>query len=212
MTEIDAVSSALMPYALAWMILVLGVRSAVVVRRGYRSDLAAPKGDPRRGILYSLTFAMLPWKKESTRIHPWTYAAGMGMHLGVLTTLIFAVGLRVGGWPAGALPLFGTLAAVGWVSAAGMMVKRLTRPYMRAITSPDDVLANVLVQLYLLGGALFAFRPGMLPLWRSAAVLLVIYLPLGKIYHMVLFFVSRVLFGLQFGRRGVLRHDVPLSY
>ncbi len=46
----------------------------------------------------------------------------------------------------------------------------------------------------------------------ARAILLLLYVPLGKIYHMLLFFVSRALFGLQFGRRGVLQHDLPISY
>jgi len=83
---------------------------------------------------------------------------------------------------------------------------------MRAISSPDDFISNLTVQFYLLGGALTAFIPSMVSLWRLAAILLLFYAPVGKIYHMLLFFVARTLFGLQFGRRGVLRHDIPVSY
>jgi hypothetical protein len=212
METLDRISSEVWPYALAWFALLMLVRTAVVLRRGYRVELGLARGSPRKGILYSLTFSMLPWKKDSTRRHPWTYAAGMGMHLGVFATLVFALGHRFGAWPDGARGLFGVLAAVGLISAAGLFVKRRTVHYMRPITHLDDYVSNLLVQFYLLGGMLTAFVPSTLGLWRTGAVLLLIYVPLGKIYHMLLFFVSRALFGLQFGRRGVLRHDVPLSY
>ena len=212
MQTLDQLTLLVFPYALAWFFVLLALRTAVVLRRGYKIELGAPKGSPRRGILYSLTFSMLPWKKDSTRRHPWTYAAGMGMHLGIFLTVLFALGRRLGSWPEWLLPVFGVAALVGFVSVLGLFVKRGTKAYMKSISHPDDFVANLLVQLYLLAGGLTAFVPGMNPLWRLAAILLLLYVPLGKIYHMLLFFVSRALFGLQFGRRGVLRHDLPISY
>ncbi len=212
MQALDQITQLVFPYALGWFVLLLVLRTAVVLRRGYKLELGAPKGSPRRGILYSLTFSMLPWKKDSTRRHPWTYTAGMGMHLGVFLTFVFALGRRFASWPEWSVPLFGVAAAVGLISALGLFVKRSTRAYMHAISSADDFLANALVQLYLLGGFLTAFYQPANAFWRLTAILLLLYVPLGKIYHMLLFFVSRVLFGLQFGRRGVLQHDVPISY
>ncbi len=217
MAALDHITQLVFPYALVWFLLLLLLRTAVVLRRGYKLELGAPKGSPRRGILYSLTFSMLPWKKDSTRRHPWTYAAGMGMHLGVFLTVLFALGRRFASWPEWSLPFFGLAAGVGLVSALGLFVKRGTRSYMHAISSTDDFLANLLVQLYLLGGCLTAFLPAANTsaantFWRLTAILLLLYVPLGKIYHMLLFFVSRALFGLQFGRRGVLQHDLPISY
>ncbi len=212
MPALDSLTRAAFPYALAWFCLLMLLRSAVVLRRGYRVELGPAKGSPRRGVLYSLTFSMLPWKKESTRRHPWTYAAGLGMHLGIFLTFLFALGRRFARWPETALPIFGAAAALGLVSALGLFVKRRTKPYMHAISSLDDFCANLLVQLYLLGGCLTAFFPAAGTFWRLAAILLLIYAPLGKIYHMLLFFVSRTLFGLQFGRRGVLRHDLPIGF
>ncbi len=212
MRILDQITQLIFPYALGWFVLLLILRTAVILRRGYKLELGAPKGDPRRGILYSLTFSMLPWKKDSTRRHPWTYAAGMGMHLGVFLTVLFALGRRFASWPEWSLPIFGSVAGIGVISAVGLFVKRSTRGYMHAISTADDFLANLLVQLYLLAGCLTAFLPAANPFWRLSAILLLLYVPLGKIYHMLLFFVSRALFGLQFGRRGVLQHDLPISY
>ncbi len=208
----DRITRLVFPYALAWFALLMVLRTAVVLRRGYRFELGPAKGDPRRGILYSLTFSMLPWKKDSTRRHPWTYAAGMGMHLGIFLTVLFALGLRFASWPEWTLPLFAAAAGIGFASALGLFIKRSTKAHMRPISNPDDFIANLLVQLYLLAGSLTALVPAFHATWRLAAILLLLYVPLGKIYHMLLFFVSRALFGLQFGRRGVLQHDVPISY
>ncbi|MCI0443747.1 hypothetical protein L0152_11095 [bacterium] len=212
MARLDEFAALIFPFALIWFALLMTIRTAIVLRRGYRVELGAAKGNPRRGIIYSLTFSMLPWKKDSTRRHPWTYAAGMGMHLGVFATVLFALGRLFTIWPDWVVPIFGTFAGIGFISALGLFIKRWTVIYMRSITSPDDYISNLLVQFYLFSGCLTAFLPDFVGLWRSATILLLIYVPLGKIYHMLLFFVSRTLFGLQFGRRGVLRHDVPLSY
>ena len=212
MESIDRFAAHAFPLAAVWFVLLTALRTAVVLRRGYRVELGTAKGDPRRGVLYALTFAMLPWKKDSTRRHAWTYVGGMGMHLGVFLSVTFAVGGRLWTWPAALVPAFGIAAGVGLVSTLGLFLKRATRPAMRPISSPDDFISNLLVQFYLLGACLSAFQPAWHGLWRLAAVMLLIYIPLGKIYHMFLFFAARVLFGLQFGRRGVLQHDLPLSY
>ncbi len=212
METLDSLTAQLLPYALVWFVFFVALRTAVVLRRGYKLELGTPKGSPRRGILYSLTFSMLPWKKDSTRRHPMTYAAGMGMHLGVFVTVVYALGRRWASWPDAAETVIAILAGIGFLSALGLFLKRSSTPYMHAISSPDDFVSNLLVELFLLGGCLTAFLPAALGFWRLAAILLLVYVPLGKIYHMVLFFVSRTLFGLQFGRRGVLRHDLPISY
>ncbi len=212
MQTLNQLTIAVLPFALVWFVALMVLRTAVILRRGYKVELGLAKGSPRRGILYSLTFSMLPWKKDSTRRHPWTYAAGMGMHLGIFLTIVFAVGRWFWVWPAWLALIFGVAAGIGFISALGLFIKRNKMAYMRPISNPDDYLSNLTVQFYLLGGCLTAFFPEFVSLWRLGAIVLLIYIPLGKIYHMFLFFVSRTLFGLQFGRRGVLKHDVPVSY
>ncbi len=212
MLLIDQFTRQIFPFALSWFAVLILIRTVVILRRGYRVELGVQKGSPRRGILYSLTFSMLPWKKDSTRRHPWTYAAGMGMHVGVFLTILFALGSRLWTWPAEVIVPFGVVAGIGFISASGLFIKRLTKAYMQPISNLDDYLSNVVVQVYLLSASIAAFFPQLIGVWRLGAVLMLVYVPLGKIYHMLLFFVSRTLFGLQFGRRGVLEHDMPISY
>jgi len=83
---------------------------------------------------------------------------------------------------------------------------------MRAISVPDDFVSNLAVDFYLVAGVATAFAPEWVGVWQLSALVLLVWIPLGKIYHMVLFFVSRLLFGWQFGRRGVIRHGKPISY
>jgi len=118
----------------------------------------------------------------------------------------------VGLYEAEAALVAGYVGIAGLVSAVGLFVKRSLVSHMRAISSFDDFFSNLLVDFYLLAGVLTAFDASMAPLWQLAVVLLLVWIPIGKIFHMVLFFVSRILFGLQFGRRGVIRHAKPISY
>ncbi len=92
----------------------------------------------------------------------------------------------------------------GAVAGAGLLVKRPATFALRAISTPDDYVANVLVTAFVIAAAA-TVRTGKFAVpFLAIAVLLLLYVPLGKIRHCALFFVSRITFGRFFGRRGVL--------
>ena len=212
MTVLDTWTAALLPWVWGYFFIAMGLRLRRILRLPYRKERAPARGSARYGALYALSFAMLPWKKESTRTHWATYLAGMLLHVGVFAVLAFALARWVGVGAEVLAWIVRTVGTVGLAMAVALLIKRAIVSHMRAISSVDDFLSNALVDLYLLGGVLTAFDPAWLPVWRLAAIVLLIWIPLGKIFHMVLFFVSRVLFGWQFGRRGVINHAKPISY
>ena len=212
MPDLDYWTSAAFNYFVVFFIVVMTIRLWRIMKYPYKKDLSEARGDSRYGALYALTFAMLPWKKESTKTHWATYTAGMMMHLAVFIVFLFALGRRFGIGEDILQPLVQTVGLVGLATAFGLFIKRSTITYMKTISNFDDYFSNLLVDFYLLGGVLTAFDAAWVPLWRLAAILLFIWIPLGKIFHMPLFFVSRILFGLQFGRRGVIRHGKPITY
>jgi len=75
---------------------------------------------------------------------------------------------------------------------------------LRGISCPDDFAANVLVDLLLAAAIASLWIPGADAVLLATAALLFLYIPLGKIRHCFFFFYSRILFGIFFGRRGVL--------
>jgi len=188
------------------------VRLVRILRYPYKKDMSQSKGDPKYGAFYALTFAMLPWKKESTKKHWLTYTAGMIMHVGVFAIILFALARRLDFGVEFMINIIKWIGPLGLVLAFSLFVKRATLGYMKAISNLDDYFSNLLVDFYLLAGTLTAYNLEWLGLWRLAAILLLIWIPFGKIFHMVLFFISRVLFGLQFGRRGVIKHGPPITY
>ncbi|HEY6074527.1 MAG TPA: hypothetical protein VIV15_14350, partial [Anaerolineales bacterium] len=56
-------------------------------RRALPADRSLVKGNPAHGIRYAFTAGMMPWAKESTRIHMIAYLRGIGFHIGIFTAL-----------------------------------------------------------------------------------------------------------------------------
>ena len=67
--------------ALLWSILAL-LYQWYVAWGGGRRDYSAQSGRPMRGMLYNFTIAMLPSHKETVRLHPLKFLAGIVMHIG----------------------------------------------------------------------------------------------------------------------------------
>ncbi|MFO7615664.1 MAG: hypothetical protein R6V75_00255 [Bacteroidales bacterium] len=176
-----------------------------LIRLGKPTDYARPAGSEARGIAYSFTGAMSPSKKESAYLHLPTYAAGLLYHAGTFTAIIllpFALAGRVpGGFPAGVITGFLALSA-----AAGIfiLIKRMMVRKLRVLSNPDDYLSNGLVTLLQLAtiALLIWGRPLEITYFLTAAILF-LYLPLGKLKHLVYFFAARYQLGLFYGRRGV---------
>jgi nitrate reductase gamma subunit len=87
-----------------------------------------------------------------------------------------------------------------------ILIKRLSLSKLRNLSNPDDYISNFLVTIFqvatillLLTGQKAEFQHNII------ASILLLYLPLGKLKHVVYFFAARYQLGLFFGRRGVWR-------
>ena len=177
------------------------LRKAVSAWRGY--DPTAAKGKPGSGALYSLTGAMLPWKKESARLYPASYVLGVLYHAGSFLSFFWLVVLFFG---VGMPPLL-VSASVVFISATALcglalLVKRIANPDLRYFSSPDDYFSNVLVtgwQVLVATALLFDNLTPALLVWSCA---LFLYIPVGKLRHVVYFIPARVYLGIFYGRRG----------
>ncbi len=165
---------------------------------------AQPSGSWKKGVWFAFSRGMMPWEKESTQKHVLTYGAGIIYHLGIFASLVYLF------FDLLSLDTFSTVNTLlifllipSLMSGIGLLIKRITLKYMRSISIPDDFLSNILVDVFLLATLLCAFKLPLKVFWYSAAIILFLYLPLGKIRHCVFFFYSRLLFGAFFGRRGV---------
>ena len=196
----------------AWLLLgafVVAAASLLHARLGIGSvhvRLYAPRaGDAGAGVRHAFTGAFLPWAKESASRHLGSYLAGVVYHAGIFAMLICLL-LSVAPYrPPPALAralavLFGAALAAG----LGLLVKRLVDVALRAVSVPDDFLSNLLVDAALAAALSAALVPEAVFVFQLAGAALLLYAPLGKLRHMLFLLTSRRLWGVYYGRRGVL--------
>ena len=180
-------------------------------RRALPTDKSPLKGNPARGISYAFTTGMLPWAKESTRIHRIAYLRGIGFHIGIFAAIgVLLVSPLWGLLPQALTLLLAAVLGVGSVLGAVGGVMRIAEKNLRGISLPDDHFAVWLTTLFIAVTALGVLNEAVRgPMYLVAAITFV-YVPLGKIRHCLYFFFSRTFFGKFFGRRAVYPHPEPI--
>jgi hypothetical protein len=184
-----------------------GLAFQVIAARshGRRARFAVPARPAWRGVAYALGAGLSPGAKESVREHRGVWLAGVAYHAGILAGLaVLAAAPRGSAAEFPGLRVAGALGVAGALAGGGLLVRRITRPVLRAISHPDDFLANALATSFAALAFARTVTPAAEPAFLAAAMLLFLYVPLGKIRHCAFFFLSRIHAGALFGRRGVL--------
>lgn len=172
---------------------------------GRRPLYAKSQGEGKKGIFYAFVKGMMPWEKESARRHIFSYLAGIFYHGGIfvvffyLFSLFISLELRMP-----VIFLFRILIGLGFICGIGIFIKRIIHIPLRKISCPDDFAANLIVDMFLALALLSTFYPLLKLYFYLLSIVLFLYIPLGKIRHCVFFFYVRILFGLFYGKRGVL--------
>ena len=140
---------------------------------------------------------------------------GYVMHIGLFVVILLFVphiefirGITGVGWPG--LPNdVVTAAAVLTIGVlVALLIRRMTQPVLRAISNADDYISWFVTTLPLLTGIMAFAHLGpryetMLAIHILSVALLMVWIPFGKLMHMVLFIPSRWQVGTKFERRGV---------
>jgi len=186
--------------AAAWSVTSLAVEYRRAKAFGMRRLFAPPSGDAKAGAFYAFTKGMAPQAKESVRMNPLSYLAGMLYHSGVFAAFAL-LGLRLMGI---AQPrMLGFVALLGALGGLALIAKRLLKAHLRGLSCPDDFLSNLLATAFAALAGATVLRPAIESAWMLETIALLIYLPLGKIRHCIFFFSTRYYSGAFFGRRGV---------
>jgi hypothetical protein len=152
------------------------------------------------------TLAM-PWELPSTRVHWIRWVEFAVFHVGVAA----AIGLTfvMPYWPrlAGAAPVVLALQAVfaaACVASVSRLWRRLMRPEIRLITSPDDLFSLVLLTAWLVAGILAAPQrsEAALVAFFGLTAFFLVYVPFSKISHYIYYPFIRYYVGRHFGHRG----------
>lgn len=198
-----------------------------IIRLGNPEDFAKSAGNVAGGVKYAFTGAMSPLKKESAFLHLPTYTAGLLYHTGTFLCFALFFLILTGNMPGdGTSAILGGFLFISLVSGTGILLKRIVRKELRALSNPDDFISNILVTLFqfftllviaipLLAPAplpavlqsysptvLTSYSPFIAPSYYLLFTLLMLYLPVGKLRHTVYFFAARYHLGFFYGRRG----------
>ncbi|MBS0009893.1 MAG: hypothetical protein KFF49_00685 [Bacteroidales bacterium] len=188
--------------ALAICILACSFHFIRLVRAGAPADFSRKAGDTARAVAYSFTGAMSPGKKESAYLHLPTYSAGLIYHIATFLAIIIFF-LQLAGIEPGVVAryIFSALLLGGALSGTGILVKRIASRKLRSLSCTDDYLSNILVTLFQY--ATIFMLTGALPeyVYYISATVLLLYVPAGKLKHLVYFFAARYQLGYFYGWR-----------
>ncbi|MGM0667154.1 MAG: hypothetical protein ACQETA_07535 [Bacteroidota bacterium] len=173
-----------------------------LIRLGVPGDFSRRMGNTTRAIKYSFTGAMSPGKKESAFLHLPTYTAGLVYHTGTFLAIILFF-FNLAAFEAGTVATY-ILSAVllaGALSGTGILIKRIAVSKLRSLSCADDYISNILVTAfqYISILQLTGSVPG--AVYFMTAGLLLLYVPLGKLRHLVYFFAARYQLGFFYGWR-----------
>lgn len=185
-------------FCLAALTFLIG-RTLAVGRREY---LSAPRGYAGHGIVYAFGRGMV--EKESVSLHKLTFIGGVLYHGAIFSAFLYLFWTILAPGTVLLLGAFRVVLLAGAAVGPALLVKRASKPHLRRLSCPDDYFANLFVDLFLALAFLHTFFPAVEPALLALAILLFLYIPLGKIRHCFFFFATRLAFGLHFGRRGAL--------
>lgn len=182
-----------------------------VVRLGKPNDMSEKSGDTTKGIIYANTTAMLPQNKESAYLHLPGYAAGMLFHLGIFTSfLVFLLSFFpfFNRWiEVSTLRLIIAAAlAVTCLSGYILLFRRALSKDLKGFSTPDDFISNALTstfQLFTLLHLVWPTNGVVTALYYIVCALLFVYMPFGKLRHVVYYFAARYHLGFFYGWRNV---------
>lgn len=195
------------------LVYILKIRWILGFKAG--KERQAPTGDPattaRKGAVYSLFNIFMPWSMSSTRQHPFFYLQFGIFHVAVAMSI--AMSLIIPYFPqllAGKWVILGlqTLFGLGFLVGLGRFIRRLVSPYIRAISTPDDIFSIALLAVWLAFACMAAPNNRsetefwLLGYFFLTAVFL-FYVPFSKISHYIFYPFTRWYLGKTLGHRGV---------
>jgi len=181
-----------------------------IVRLGKPKDFSVKSGSVAKGVAYANTVAMMPANKESAYMHLPTYAAGIIYHLGTfLSLLLFVLSLfnLNAYYPQWLSLAMAACLLVSGVCGTVLLIKRFVNKNLHSLANPDDYLSNFFTTLLHFATACYLAFAGCccsVPyIYYISATLLLVYMPFGKLRHVVYYFAARYHLGFFYGWRNV---------
>jgi hypothetical protein len=173
--------------ALVFMAVVYALRTRWILKFEVERDRTPARGIERKGIWHAYATLAKPWHLPSTRRHWFRWLEFAVFHLAVAIaiamTFLIPYAPRLISSPAVTHFLQATI-ALGALAGLSRLARRLVRPEMRVISSPDEIFSPILAFFLL-------------------TTFFLIYVPFSKISHYIYWPFIRFYLGKQLGHRGV---------
>ncbi len=202
--------------ALGFMALVYVTRITWFLRRfkagtERQASTARSATNKRRGILYSWANIAMPWAMESTRTKPFMYGQFVIFHLGVTAAIALSFIIPYGpGLLEDRTIMILLQVVIGAAFAVGVLrtIRRVSNPYMRKISSPDDYFSLALLTTWFFFAVLAVPNSTANGEWHLITYFVLtafflVYVPFSKISHYLYYPFTRYYFGKTMGYRGV---------
>ena len=198
--------------ALLFLALVYSVRLIWLFHFKTRKDRTLAAGSDRAGAGYSLLSVAMPWAMESTRKRPGFYAQFVVFHVGVVAAI---AGTLIVPYAPGLLEsrmvvlIFQAAIAAAFLVGLLRLVRRLTNPVLRQVSSPDDYFSLTLLIVWFAAAVLAMPNTperGEWPLilYFGLTAFFLVYVPFSKICHYLYYPFTRVYLGRSLGHRGAM--------
>jgi nitrate reductase gamma subunit len=217
----DLLTGPVFVLAFAFCIIGLLVRAVVYIKGlDWRLDRVAYAHYPKqgaKGALRSIGHWILPFGSRNWRVKPLFTLVFFTFHLGLIITPLFLHGhaviahQRLGlSWPAIPMALADALTIAVLITGGIMLVRRFVLPEVRTLTTAYDIGLLLLTLAPFLTGLLAVQNAPGYVYWLYAHIILgealLIAIPLTKLSHIVLFFLTRAQIGMDFGiKRGGMK-------
>jgi len=207
------VSDDLQLIALSFMglIYILRLRWLLSFKAGRERQAPTGSSNLARGVIYSWAHIALPWTMESTRQKFFFYVQFVVFHVAVVANITMSLIIPYA--PQLIKPIYIVrglqgLFFLGFLIGVYRLYRRLSNPYIRQISSPDDFFSIFLLTVWLLvsiGAA--PNRPdlgeGLLLVYFLMTAFFLFYVPFSKISHYLYYPFTRYYFGRSMTHRGV---------
>ena len=152
---------------------------------------------------------------ELGKVSRYQQATGYVLHIGLFIVILLFVphiefihGITGVSWPGLPNDVVTVSAALTVAVLVALLIRRLTHPVLKTISNADDYISWLVTTVPLVTGVMAFAHWGpryetMLAIHLLSVAVLMVWIPFGKLMHMLMFIPSRAQLGVRFERRGV---------